>query len=252
MADIPIAVAGNIATSVQSKVTTAGRIASFRLASNVRRFDRTRGVWYDAETNYFTVTCWRQLADNVLGSVSKGQPVVVAGRVHVRQWKNGEREGITVEIEANAVGHDLSRGTSTFHRKEAELQEPVVDGSQVEELHRMVEAEADGGMPADGSADLIERTASGAMTAGSSSAAPVAGPGSPSAAASQPDTPAVGPATARSGPVAGDGLADQALADAGSVGSGGGGRSGRAAINGETQTGAGGSSGQKAGAARAG
>jgi single-strand DNA-binding protein len=79
MAEIPIAVVGNVATSVQGKLTSAGRVASFRLASNVRRFDRTRGIWYDAETNYFTVTCWRQLADNVLSSLSKGDPVVVSG-----------------------------------------------------------------------------------------------------------------------------------------------------------------------------
>lgn len=143
MAEIPIAVVGNVATSVQGKLTSAGRVASFRLASNVRRFDRTRGIWYDAETNYFTVTCWRQLADNVLGSLSKGDPVVVSGRIHVRAWKNAEREGITVEIEAGAVGHDMSRGTSAFRRKESEPPEPVVDASQVDELHRMIEAEGD-------------------------------------------------------------------------------------------------------------
>ncbi|MGH8837123.1 MAG: single-stranded DNA-binding protein, partial [Actinomycetes bacterium] len=143
MAEIPIAVVGNVATSVQGKLTSAGRVASFRLASNVRRFDRTRGIWYDAETNYFTVTCWRQLADNVLSSLSKGDPVVVSGRIHVRAWKNAEREGITVEIEAGAVGHDMSRGTSAFRRKEPEPPEPVVDGSQVDELHRMIEAEGD-------------------------------------------------------------------------------------------------------------
>jgi single-strand DNA-binding protein len=143
MAEIPIAVVGNVATSVQGKLTSAGRVASFRLASNVRRFDRTRGIWYDAETNYFTVTCWRQLADNVLSSLSKGDPVVVSGRIHVRAWKNAEREGITVEVEAGAVGHDMSRGTSAFRRKEPEPPEPVVDASQVDELHRMIEAEGE-------------------------------------------------------------------------------------------------------------
>ncbi|MCI0688445.1 MAG: single-stranded DNA-binding protein [Sporichthyaceae bacterium] len=141
MAEIPITVAGNVATSIQGKLTAAGRVASFRLASNVRRFDRARGAWYDAETNYFTVTCWRQLADNVLSSLAKGEPVLVSGRVHVRQWKSEEREGTTVEIEASAVGHDLSRGTSAFRRKEPEAAETSFDSSQLEELHRMVEAE---------------------------------------------------------------------------------------------------------------
>jgi len=143
MAEIPIAVVGNVATSVQGKDTSAGRVASFRLASNVRRFDRSRGIWYDGETNFFTVTCWRQLADNVLSSLSKGDPVVVSGRIHVRAWKTTDRDGITVEIEANAVGHDMSRGTSAFRRKEPEPPEPVVDVSQIDELHRMIEAEAD-------------------------------------------------------------------------------------------------------------
>jgi len=234
MADIPIAVAGNVATSVQSKVTTAGRVASFRLASNVRRFDRTRGMWYDAETNYFTVTCWRQLADNVLSSLSKGEPVVVTGRVHVRPWKNEEREGITVEIEANAVGHDLSRGTSAFRRKEAEAQEPVVDGSQVEELHRMVEAEADGGIPNEPVVDPVV----GALAA--------AGSGPATGVTSDSATTDTGPAT-----VAAEGPAGPAEAGVRSTGRGGGGRGGKAAADGEVQAGAGGSSGQKAGAARA-
>lgn len=161
MAEIPIAVMGNVATSVQGKDTSAGRVASFRLASNVRRFDRTRGIWYDAETNYFTVTCWRQLAENVLSSLSKGDPVVVSGRIHVRAWKNAEREGITVEIEAGAVGHDMSRGTSAFRRKEPEAPEPVVDVTQIDELHRMIEAEGDDTVDSDQAVDAEAGEAKG-------------------------------------------------------------------------------------------
>lgn len=142
MADISITVIGNVATSVQTTMTKAGRVATFRLASNVRRWDRNRG-WYDAGTNFFTVTCWRQLAENVIASLDKGHPVMVSGRMQVRQWKSPDKEGTTVEVEAHAVGHDLTRGTSAFRRADAEPVEPGSDTSQIDALHRMIEGEDD-------------------------------------------------------------------------------------------------------------
>lgn len=143
MGDILVTVAGTVATTLQTTMTRGGRVATFRMASNVRRFDRNRGGWYDAETNFVTVTCWRQLAENVLSSIAKGEPVVAFGRMRVRPWKNEDREGTTVEIEAFAIGHDLSRGTTTFRRNQAEPAEPISDASQVEALHRQIESEND-------------------------------------------------------------------------------------------------------------
>lgn len=112
-----ISVSGLVATTPRHVVTPDGLpITSFRLASAQRRFDRGQQRWIDAETNWFTVTAFRQLAINSSQSVSKGDRVVISGRLRVRDWDNGERSGTSVEIEADGLGHDLSWGTSEFVR----------------------------------------------------------------------------------------------------------------------------------------
>jgi single-strand DNA-binding protein len=103
-----------------SNKTVAGLpITSFRLASTQRRYDRGAQKWIDAETNWYTVTCFRQLAINVVGSIDKGQRVLVTGRLRVRDWQTGDRAGTNVEVDADAVGHDLAWGTSVYTRSVA-------------------------------------------------------------------------------------------------------------------------------------
>lgn len=117
MSDI-ITVTGLIATDPRHVITGEGRlpITSFRLASTQRRFDRNEQKWVDADTNWFTVTAFRQMATNAAGSLHRGDRVVVTGRMRIRDWEAGERKGTTVEIEADAVGHDLFWGTTAFTR----------------------------------------------------------------------------------------------------------------------------------------
>jgi single-strand DNA-binding protein len=141
-----ISVAGLVATTPRHLVTQDGLpITSFRLASSQRRFDRSQNKWVDGETNWFTVTGFRQLAINASTSVSKGDRIFVAGRLRVRDWDNGERAGTSVEIEADAIGHDLSWGNAVFTRtvlvRESEPIDPEVtldpsDGDNSdEEIH---------------------------------------------------------------------------------------------------------------------
>jgi single-strand DNA-binding protein len=112
-----IAVTGVVATPPNPISTGDGlKITSFRLASTQRRFDRGRDRWVDGETNWYTVTTFRQLAINVGNSVVKGDKVVVTGRLRVREWESGEKKGINVDIEADSVGHDLAWGTTSFTR----------------------------------------------------------------------------------------------------------------------------------------
>lgn len=112
-----ISVQGLVATTPRHLVTQDGLpITSFRMASTHRRFDRTTKKWVDGETNWYTITAFRQLAINIAGSVSKGERVMVSGKLRVRDWDNGERAGTSVEIEAEAIGHDLNWGTGTFTR----------------------------------------------------------------------------------------------------------------------------------------
>jgi len=99
-----ITLTGIIATDPRALVTQSGlSITSFRLASTQRRYDRVKGEWLDGETNWYTVTAFRQLAENVLGSLRKGQRVVVTGRLRIRSWEAGDRSGMTVEVDADAI-----------------------------------------------------------------------------------------------------------------------------------------------------
>ncbi|MFI0817987.1 single-stranded DNA-binding protein [Streptomyces sp. NPDC021098] len=124
-------VVGNAATRPDFWETAAGvAVARFRLAATVRRWDRKSAGWADAYTSFYTVWTWRTLAANVAASVSLGEPLLVHGTLRVRE-REKEREGdparqvegesgpkrwVTAEIDAVAVGHDLTRGTSAFRR----------------------------------------------------------------------------------------------------------------------------------------
>ncbi|MGO1183846.1 MAG: single-stranded DNA-binding protein [Micrococcaceae bacterium] len=123
-----ITIRGNLAADPKSRVLPDGstEVLEFRVASTERRFDRQSERWIDGNTSWFTVNCYRGLARNARRSLSKGQPVVVTGRLSVRTWTTKEPEGeapktgTTVQIEAESVGHDLSRGWTDFVRTGAE------------------------------------------------------------------------------------------------------------------------------------
>lgn len=112
-----ITLTGLVATDPRHIVTSEGlAITTFRLASTQRRFDRSHDRWVDGETNWYTVTAFRQLAMNSAGSLKKGERVVVTGRLRIREWQSGERNGMNIDIEADALGHDLMWGTTAFTR----------------------------------------------------------------------------------------------------------------------------------------
>lgn len=119
MNDIEITVVGNVASEITHRPSGDAGPASawFRLASSTRFFDRRQDRWTDGDTSWFTVYCRRDLADHVMSSLTKGEPVIVTGRVRIRDWERDGRKGTTVGIEARTVGHDLSRGTAAFQRQ---------------------------------------------------------------------------------------------------------------------------------------
>lgn len=116
MNETMVTLVGHVATEPALRITTGGaRVTSFRLASTERRFDKGINDWRDAFTTFFTVTTWRTMAENVATSVQKGQPVVVHGRLRDSSYEAKDGQWRTVlEVEAFALGHDLSRGVSTF------------------------------------------------------------------------------------------------------------------------------------------
>lgn len=129
-----VTVSGLVATTPRHLVTQDGLpITSFRMAASHRRFDRTANKWVDGETNWFTVTAFRQLAINSAGSISKGERVLVTGKLRVRDWDNGERAGTSVEVEAEALGHDLTWGTAVFTRTVLVREPDPADDSESED-----------------------------------------------------------------------------------------------------------------------
>jgi single-strand DNA-binding protein len=110
-------ITGLVATTPRHLVTQDGLpITSFRVAASHRRFDTASNRWVDGETNWYTITAFRQLAINLAGSISKGERIIATGKLRVRDWDNGERAGTSVELEAESVGHDLTWGTAVFTR----------------------------------------------------------------------------------------------------------------------------------------
>jgi single-strand DNA-binding protein len=102
-------------------------VASFRVACTPRRFNRTQQEWSDGPTQWFTVNAWRALAEHCADSLRRGDPVVVHGRLGQSTWVNSEGvECTSVEVEASFVGHDLTRGRSSFTKTERR-QAPAVE-----------------------------------------------------------------------------------------------------------------------------
>ena len=123
-----ITITGLVATTPRFVTTQQGLdICSFRLASTQRRFDRNEQKWVDGDTNWYTVTAFRGLAKNVLESIQKGQRVLVAGKLRIRDWATDEKSGTTVEIDVDNIGHDLTFGTSVFTRNLSPAEQAAAD-----------------------------------------------------------------------------------------------------------------------------
>ena len=113
-----ITVVGNVVDEVVNKPTSSGLSrASFRIASTQRRRDRESGQWVDGHKFFINVTAWREMAENVAASVRKGDPVIVSGRIFSRQYVRDESNHVAYELDPEAIGHDLARGTGSFTKR---------------------------------------------------------------------------------------------------------------------------------------
>ena len=124
MYETTVTVQGWLGNDVTTRAVGDVQVASFRVATTPRRFQRKTETWVDGATQWYDVTAWRALADNCRQSLRRGDPVVVHGRLTVNTWtdRDGEQQN-SLEIEAVHVGHDLTRGTSQFTRTPRAVQE---------------------------------------------------------------------------------------------------------------------------------
>lgn len=120
-----VTIRGFVGTDVKCSVASSGLpITKFRLGSSDRYFDKKTNAWVDGETNWYSVSMFRQLATNGGVSLQKGDRVIVTGKLRVRTWVNDEgKSGTTVEIDADSAGHDLLFGTASFRRSSADRQD---------------------------------------------------------------------------------------------------------------------------------
>jgi single-strand DNA-binding protein len=112
-----------VADPAQRTVASGLKVTKFRIASSGRRYDRNVNDWVSTETVYMSVTCWRQLGDNVMQTLHKGDTVLVHGRLTFREYddaNNGPRRQ-AYEIDATSVGPDLSRYVAQLTRPLREL-----------------------------------------------------------------------------------------------------------------------------------
>lgn len=148
MFETSLVVVGNVLTPPEwrSAGVNGTLVASFRLASTARRFDRETGRWVDGDSLRLRVSCWRKLAENVCASVGVGDPVVVTGRVFCRDWTDADgNPRLSYELEAVAIGHDLARGKARFFRNRL----TALDATEGTEADGMVRGEAATPVPED-------------------------------------------------------------------------------------------------------
>ncbi|MGB6578388.1 MAG: single-stranded DNA-binding protein [Streptosporangiaceae bacterium] len=113
-----VTLVGFVAQDPNIRTTATGKLVTkVRVGTTPRFRDSATGEWRDAETSYFNVSCWSRLADHVRASLHKGDPVIVKGRFRTStfQDKNGQLR-TAIEITADTVGHDLSRGPANYIR----------------------------------------------------------------------------------------------------------------------------------------
>lgn len=112
--DTPITLVGNLVADPELRYTPSGAaVANFRVASTPRRFDSQSNQWVDGEALFLACNIWRQAAENVANSLTKGDRVIVQGRLRQRSYDTREGEKRTVyEVEVDEVGPSLRYATS--------------------------------------------------------------------------------------------------------------------------------------------
>ncbi|MBA2739591.1 MAG: single-stranded DNA-binding protein [Nocardioidaceae bacterium] len=113
-----ITLVGNLVDDPELRFTPSGAaVASFRLASTPRTYDRQSGEWKDGESLFLTCSVWRQAAENTAESLQKGMRVIVQGRLKQRSYETREGEKRTVyEVDVDEVGPSLRSATAKVAR----------------------------------------------------------------------------------------------------------------------------------------
>jgi single-strand DNA-binding protein len=116
--DVNITVVGNLTADPELRFTPSGQaVANFTVASTSRFLDKQSNEWKDGDTIFLRCSVWRQYAENVAESLTKGTRVIVTGRLKVRQYETREGgKGTSVECDVDEVGPALKNATAKVNR----------------------------------------------------------------------------------------------------------------------------------------
>jgi single-strand DNA-binding protein len=111
-----VTLVGYVAQEPNIRTTKTGKtVTDLRVGITPRYRDQASGEWRDAESSYFTVSCWDRLAHHVRASMHKGEPVLVRGKFKTSTYEDKDgRPRTDTRITADTVGHDLSRGIANY------------------------------------------------------------------------------------------------------------------------------------------
>jgi single-strand DNA-binding protein len=116
--DTQITIAGNLVDDPELRFTPSGQpVAKFRVASTPRFLDKTTNEWKDGDSLFLTCNVWRQAAENVAESLTRGTRVIVSGRLRQRSYETKEGEKRTVyEVEVDDVGPSLKNASAKVNK----------------------------------------------------------------------------------------------------------------------------------------
>jgi single-strand DNA-binding protein len=157
-----VSLMGFVATQPQKGRTKTGTPAlSMRVGWTPRVVDKATGEWSDLPSSFATVQCYRKIAEHAWICLRRGEPIVVRGTLRVREYtdQKGQRRS-SVEIIAESIGHDISRGLSTYSKLPArteltadEYEQAQAAGEHNDEPGGPGEADMDQVDPADAALD---------------------------------------------------------------------------------------------------
>jgi single-strand DNA-binding protein len=112
--DTLITVVGNLTADAELRFVASGAaVANFTVASTPRTFDKTSQEWKDGQPLFLRCNIWRQAAENVAETLTRGMRVIVSGRLVQRSWEDKEGQKRTVmELEVDEVGPSLKYATA--------------------------------------------------------------------------------------------------------------------------------------------
>lgn len=116
--DTVITVIGNLTADPELRFTPSGAaVANFTVASTPRMFDRQTNEWKDGEALFLRCNIWREAAENVAESLTRGSRVIVSGRLKQRSFETREGEKRTVvELEVDEIGPSLRYATAKVNK----------------------------------------------------------------------------------------------------------------------------------------